>query len=86
VFAISDRLETSIKLHEKFVSYSDKRKKLAVKVGKKNVVKMITQFFTSKINTNSHNQLLVEFLYDQCIKKYGNSKLADKKLVQIFAG
>lgn len=47
---------------------------------------MITQFFTAKINSNSFNQLLNEFLYDECIKKYGNSKLADKKLIQIFAG
>lgn len=47
---------------------------------------MITQFFTSKIKTNSQNILLREFIYNQCIKKYGNSKLADKKLIQVFAG
>lgn len=68
------------------MNFSEKRKKLAVKVGKKNIVKMITQFFTAKINSNSYNQLLNEFLFDECIKKYGNSKMADKKLIQIFAG
>jgi hypothetical protein len=65
VFATSDRLEAANKMLEKFSSYSEKRKKLAVKVGKKNIVKMITQFFTAKIHSNSGNQLLHEFLLDE---------------------
>ena len=86
VFAISDKLEASNKLHEKFSGFSEKRKKLAVKVGKKNIFKMVSQFFTAKINLNSINTLLTEFVFDEWIKKFGNSKLADKKLIQIFAG
>ena len=65
VFAASDRLEAANKLHDKFSSFSDKRKRLAVKVGKKNIVKMITTFFNTKINTNSSNILLHEFLFDE---------------------
>ena len=86
VFAISDKLEASNKLHEKFSRFSEKRKKLAVKVGKKNIFKMVSQFFASKVNSNSMNVILTEFIFDECIKKFGNSKLADKKLIQIFAG
>lgn len=85
MFAISERLEASSKLNERFMSYSDKRKRLAVKMGKKNMFKAVTNYFTSKIKTKSHNLMLCEFLYNQCIEKYGNSKLADKKLIQIFA-
>ena len=62
---MSDRLEAANKLHEKFNSYSEKRKKLAAKIGKKNVIKMITQFFQSKIHQNSSSQLLNEFLLDE---------------------
>lgn len=47
---------------------------------------MITQFFQSKIHQNSSSQLLNEFLLDEWVKKYGNTKMADKKLIQIFAG
>ena len=65
VFAGSNRLEASNKLLEKFSAFSDKRKRLAVKVGKKNIVKMITTFFNTKINTNSSKILLHEFLFDE---------------------
>ena len=38
-----------------------------------------------KVVSNNNHQTLIEFLYDECLKKYGNNKLADKKMMQIIA-
>ena len=37
----NEKLETSIKIREKFNSYNDKWKQLYVKMGKKNVIKTV---------------------------------------------
>jgi hypothetical protein len=50
-------------LISKFDDYSDKRKKLAVKTGKKNTYRALTQFFISKYNSKSKNKYLTEIMY-----------------------
>ena len=67
ILARNDKLAAAEKLLFKFLSYSEKRKRSYVKVGKKNIIKMINQYFSSKIQMNVQNVLLLEFLYDECL-------------------
>jgi hypothetical protein len=85
LFTRSNKLDPALELREKFYSYSEKRKKLSVKMGKKNVVKMVTKFLIAKMGM-SNKILMIECMYDDCLKKYGNNSLADKKMIQIFSG
>lgn len=55
-------------------------------IGKKNLIKIINQFYTEKFNSNkSFKVLLIEIIQDLTKIKYGNEALLDKKLYRIFS-
>ena len=49
IFKTNDKLEQALKIWEKFMSFSEEKQKLCVKIGKRNIMKMLTQILNAKI-------------------------------------
>ena len=91
----NEKLQQVYRLLERFQSYNEKKKKRFAKMGRKNVIKMISGLFQTiigswntllgaSVNGISSSLGLLEYMYDEFSKKYGNVKLAEKKIFQIL--
>eukprot|EP00347_Sterkiella_histriomuscorum_P015973 403354987 len=89
IISKNEKLQLVYKIHDKFQQYNEKRKKRFAKMGRKNVIKMISQLYSQMIQNYTSSQTpnymgILEYMYDDFSKKYGNVKLAEKKIMQIL--
>lgn len=82
----SDKQERLLKVIEEYKSFSKKKKLKYATIGKKNLIKMINQFYMEKFsNSKNHKTLLIVSVHDQTKIKYGNDGITDKKLYRLFS-
>eukprot|EP00347_Sterkiella_histriomuscorum_P020606 403337169 len=89
IISKNEKLQLVYKIHDKFQQYNEKRKKRFAKMGRKNVIKMISQLYSQMIQNFTSSQTpnymgILEYMYDDFSKKYGNVKLAERKIMQIL--
>jgi sulfur relay (sulfurtransferase) DsrC/TusE family protein len=81
----SDKLERLLKIMEDYKSFTKKKKIKYATMGRKNLIKLISNFYYEKFTTNKHKMMLIEVIQDATKIKYGNDSITDKKMFRLFS-